>query len=184
MLNHSTTRVLGLITGAALATVFGGCASVQTYPTVHTASINAQQVREFARVAEGETLTIRLPTEGGCAYGWRLAPESFNNDLVALTGRHEQRSVNGALATFGEPALDVFTFDALDAGTTTLAFVYDQRMNAEQSQLAKFWLEVNVFNARAEARAAAEAREAAEEAAQAAADAEAEAFAAADSETE
>jgi predicted secreted protein len=173
---HSTmsfprTRSLGRWCGlAAIASVacLAGCSStVQTWPVVHTSSIKMARTQESTRVAEGQILTVQLPTEGGTPYIWRLSPDSFSNGFVQLESRREQQTPNGTFASIGEPAMDVFTFHAVNAGQTTLKFMLDQRMNADHSRIAQMTLHIDVFNARVEARAAAEAREAAQEAAEA-----------------
>jgi hypothetical protein len=167
MLNCSMKRVFGLVCVVAAGAIVGGCSSVPTYPTVHTANTVNTPVRESTRVAEGQTLTVRLAREEGMINGWRLSSECFDNGKLQLISRTQQQSVAGGLAGVGEQAADVFTFSAVDEGFVTLTFVCDQLVSAGDRRAAGMWLDVNVFNARAEARAAAEAQKAAEEAAEA-----------------
>lgn len=160
MLNFFTKRTVASSCAlVVLAVGFSGCSSsVKTWPVTHTAANGKMQLRASTRVAEGETLTVQLPTEGGAAYVWRLAPQSFQNENVVLQSRLGQRASDGRAAGIGEPAMDVFTFHATDVGSTTLVFTRDQGLLPDRSKLMNMTLNIEVFDAQAEARAAAEAQ--------------------------
>lgn len=175
---------------AVLGSLFAGCATtVETYPTTHTAKIAGPETTATTRVAEGETLTVQLPTTAKSVYAWRLAPESITSRFITLQNRREQRNAKGGLASTGEPAKDVFTFEATDSGSVPLVFIYDCAWGG-QSETLMYTLDVEVYDAHAEARARrkeeermrkeAEALAKAEEAQRKALEAEAQAIAAAE----
>ena len=138
----------------SIAAMLGGCStSVKTIPVTHTASDGRMQSQASTRVAEGETLTVKLPTQGGATYVWRLAPESAKSENVVLLSRVGQRSMDGGIAATGEPAMDVFTFEATEVGSTTLMFKRDQGLLPDQSKMVNMTLNVEVFDAEAEAEA-------------------------------
>jgi predicted secreted protein len=133
--------------------MFAGCATtVETYPTTHTARISGPESAATTRVAEGETLTVQLPTKPKSVYAWRLAPESTTSNFITLLNRREQRNAKSGVASSGEAANDVFTFAATDSGSVPLVFIYDCAWGG-QSKTMMFTLDVEVYNAQAEARA-------------------------------
>lgn len=134
-----------LLLGCIAAVSLGGCASgVKTYPTVHTARMNGPQTQDSAWVAKGQTLTVKLPTTGGASYAWRLTPESASNGLVTLEQRRAKQAEQGGLALPGQPAWDIFTFQARHTGDVMLQFVYDNAWGAKANDAQQFALDVAV----------------------------------------
>jgi len=121
----------------------GGCSSsIKTMPTMLTASMNGPQTHETTWVVKGETLTVRLPSTGGNS--WRLAPSCFENGFVTLENRRGQQNGNGGLAQAGEPAWDVFTFNANHTGQVTLEFICDNSWTADAAHAQNYTLDVGV----------------------------------------
>lgn len=177
---------VGLALGLGLSLVWlTGCSSsvkVNTEPTVLDTSVEGVQGHVATRVAQGQTLTVKLPTRTGTPYGWRLAPESNDGNCVYFVERKDQMTDERTIAFGDDAAIDMFTFKANKPGTQTLEFIYDCQPGGPKSKSMRMTLDVQVYNAKAEAmakmKAAEEARIAAEEALKAAQ--EAEAIAAAD----
>lgn len=134
-------------------TLLTGCTThVTTYPTTHTASITGAESTARTRVAEGETLTVQLPTTAKSMYAWRLSPEAHSSRYITFANRKEQINPQGGVAVVGEPAKDVFTFHATEPGTIPLVFIYDCAWGGK-SETLQFTLDVEVYDAVAEARA-------------------------------
>jgi predicted secreted protein len=150
MSNGFTIRGAGRLAGAVLAVTaictLGGCGSrVQTFPTVHNASLSMPQAHESTNVSKGQTLTVNLPTHGGSSHSWRISPSSASNKLVKLQSRRSQIAPNGHTADAGQPAYDIFMFNANHSGTVTLDFIYDCPYSVDQAPARQLALDVNVY---------------------------------------
>ena len=174
------TRV-GLALGLGLSLVsLTGCSSsvkVTTEPTVLDTNVEGVQGHVSTRVAQGQTLTVKLPTRTGTTYGWRLAPESNEGSSVFFVERMDQMTDDRTIAFGDDSAIDIFTFKANKPGMQTLEFIYDCQPGGSKSKSMRMTLDVEVYNAKSEAiakmKAAEEARVAAEQALKAAREAEA-----------
>ena len=173
------TRV-GLVLGLGLSlTSLTGCSSspkVETKPTVLDTSVEGVHGHVSTRVAQGQTLTVKLPTRTNTTYGWRLTPASNESNNVYFVERMDQITDERTLAFGDDAAIDMFTFKANKPGMQTLEFVYDCQPGGSKSKSMRMTLDVEVYNAKAEAlaKAAEEARLKAEAAERAAAIASAE----------
>jgi predicted secreted protein len=174
------TRV-GLAFALGLS-LFGltGCSNspkVETKPTVLDTNVEGVQGHVATRVAQGQTLTVKLPTRTNTPYGWRLTPESNEGSNVFFVERMDQITDERTLAFGDDSAMDLFTFKANKPGAQTLEFIYDCQPGGPKSKSMRMTLDVEVYNAKSEAmakmKAAEEARIAAEEALKAAKEAEA-----------
>ena len=149
MSNGLTIRGAGRLAGAILVMAavctLGGCGSrVETFPTVHNASMSRPQAHESTQVTKGESLTVNLPTHGGSSHSWRISPSSASNKLVKLESRRSQIAKNGFTADAGQPAHDTFTFTANHTGTVTLDFIYDCPYSVDAAPARQLALDVNV----------------------------------------
>jgi predicted secreted protein len=143
---RSAGRLAGILLAVAAVCTLGGCSSrVETFPTVHSASMSRPQSHETTQVTKGQTLTVNLPTHGGSSHSWRISPSSASNKLVKLTSRRSQIAKNGFTADAGQPACDIFTFQANYSGTVTLDFIYDCPYSVDAAPARQLALDVNIY---------------------------------------
>ena len=137
-------KLCSLTAVAALCLVLGGCGSkIKTSPTVLNAKASGERAHETAMVAEGQTLTVRLPTKGGTNYLWRMTGDNFRNPMVELERRQDQIAANGQFAAKGETAWDVFTFRAKRTGHVSVSFNYEHRYSVNDP-IKTYALDVDV----------------------------------------
>lgn len=144
---HRTSRFAALTLAAIVATALGGCSSTpksDNPPAVINASIKEASAQQATYIAKGDVLVVKLPTQGGVHYAWRLTPESFDNDFVKLLERRPQQTPEGRMADRGQPACDVFTFHAKKPGQCSLEFVYDWPWNPTAPPAKRFMLDIGV----------------------------------------
>lgn len=129
-----------------LAATLTGCSTTtkKSGPTVHDAQVDGQYATQAAWVAKGQTLTVRLPTEGGSTFSWRYMADSTAGNCVDFMQMRTQQSSDGSIARRGEPAVDVFTFRARHSGNITLNFMYDNPWNPDTSNATQVALNVEV----------------------------------------
>ena len=109
-----------------------------------------------ARIAKGQKLTVKLPTDADSKYVWRLSPTSFENDHLTMIDRQGKMNAENSVAYGDDQASDIFTFRASKPGPQTLDFIFDSQPGCPQSKTSYVTLNVEVFDAKAEALAKAE----------------------------
>lgn len=129
---------------AAAALTLTGCNSVKTYPTVHNARITGPVTKQSCSVHKGQTLTVRLPTQAGASYTWRISPKSVDNGYIFMESRKEQQRAEGGLARPGEPAWDIFVFNAKHTGEIPMEFFYDYGPSPQATPNQRYLLKVGV----------------------------------------
>ena len=138
-------KTCGLAAVATLCLTLAGCGStIKTSPTVHNAVVNRETVHESEHVTKGQTLTVRLPTDGGTMFLWRMTGDSFKNGMLELVRRQDQLNSYGQIASRGEPAWDVFTFRANRTGQASVAFAYEHRYSVNDP-IRRYSLDVDVI---------------------------------------
>ena len=134
-----------VVLATVAAATFSGCeSSVKTSPTVHMATAATPDAHESTWVAKDQTLTVKLPTQGGSNLGWRLSPSCADSDLISLEHRRGQVTDQGALASHGEAAWDEFTFRATHTGRISLEFFLDTLRNPSPTPAQRLVLDVGI----------------------------------------
>lgn len=141
---YASSCACAVLTAVSAATL-GGCEStIKTSPTVHMSAVATPDAHESTWVAKGQTLTVKLPTQGGSYVGWRLSPSCADSSLISLEQRRGQVNDQGALASHGQPAWDEFTFHASQVGRISLEFFLDNLRSPSASPAQHLVLDVGI----------------------------------------
>jgi hypothetical protein len=111
-----------LLVGASLVACSSRAPLTQTQSSVQTDSSGATAVtapNTPLTITRGGVASVGLPSAGGGGYAWHLET-TFDSRLVRLKEkRYGEQPANAPLGKFAD---EIFDFEGLAAGTTTLVF--------------------------------------------------------------
>lgn len=106
---------------------------------------DAAAAEESATVQVGQLLAVRLPTQAGTGYSWRLVSGSAADSVLGLAQYRTEHELNkDGKPLVGGRVWDTFSFPASRQGTTTLEFVYDRAWEHKVPPARRYNLKVDV----------------------------------------
>ena len=107
---------------------------------------NAQTVSVFAEpimkvgVRKGNTFSVRLDANATTGYAWRLAKPLDPKFIHLLASDYEANTGN----MMGAGGFEIWTFDAIEAGSTTILFEYIRPWEEDSVPAKQKLLKVNI----------------------------------------
>ncbi len=147
------SRIILLIAASALVITFLACAPAATTPppppvpepvsvtvTCDQFSQNAHIVQDVA-VAPGALVTITLCSNPSTGFSWGEQAQISNKEVLKQTSHKTEAA---ATSMPGAPGSQVWTFEALKAGTSSASFSYSRPWEGGEKNVETFVLNVIV----------------------------------------
>jgi inhibitor of cysteine peptidase len=98
-------------------------------------------ITQDVTLAVGNTLTVKLGSNYSTPYRWMIATKIGDSSIVKQTGHEFVQPTSDAL---GAPGMQVWTFAALKAGTTTISTSYSSIVGKDTKPACTYTANVTV----------------------------------------
>ena len=95
-------------------------------------------------LAKGQTLNVTLEANPSTGYSWEVA--GLNNNILRQIGEPEYRQISNFTGEpmAGVPEMQIFQFEIINTGRTTLKFVYRRPWEKDVAPLNNFSIDLVV----------------------------------------
>jgi inhibitor of cysteine peptidase len=123
-----------------------GCSTNQRPHADHLVTAGADDGvwPQSVSLQSGESLDVRLPSQAGTGYAWRLGEGLGEDSPVVWTSRIVEPAREKDRPTVAGPTWDVFTFEGRRQGEATVRFVYDRPFEPDTEPAQRYELLVIV----------------------------------------
>lgn len=135
--------IVGLLAGAATGCAHDKQVEMKNPPRVITVFADSSQSQDWAWLSVGQMLQVRLRTQAGTGYAWRLTSVAKSEAPLRLLEQRTEKSV-GERTLAGDTEWSVFDFRANRSAETTLEFVYERPWETNVAPVKKYTLNVEV----------------------------------------
>jgi inhibitor of cysteine peptidase len=119
---------LMVIIAATLLTLFGcGSSSTPSSSTPKEVSVDSSYSEKEVEIASGGTLTVTLESNSSTGYQWSLTSISDQAVLEKVDQKYvAPEAPQNGIPLVGAPGKEVWTFQALQKGTSTISMGYSR----------------------------------------------------------